>query len=154
MVEVTENKIHEAQRIHRTAYGQRILDTICDKVLESNGLGHIGWAIGETDVVVDFVTHTLGRTRRSVAGALSHLIDAGLLSNESTGDETMISRKGFEIGVTHDGWMAYSGWDETKLVAHSGDGEPASPITIDDWLEWDGIDGTNYPYDAPMAFPY
>jgi len=149
----TAEAIQKAQQIRRTQYGQRILDTICDKVVETNGLGHIGWAIGKTDVVVDFVAQILGRTRRSVAGALSHLIDAGLIKNGGRNERTWKER-GDIVGISHNGWIAFSRWDEARLIAHWGDGGPGEPISVEEWLDWDGNEGTSSPYDAPMAFPY
>ncbi len=138
----------ESIAVPLTMYGQKILDVICDRVTRDAGMGYIGWSIGKKDVVVAYVAEKLAKTPHSVACALAHMIDAGLIDSGGENDDTWMPVKNI-ISVSHWGWQAYRHWDAKAIVAHYGDGSPPKPISFTEWLYWDGVDCTCIPFYGP-----
>src|SRR5262245_62340833 len=101
-----------------TPFGQQILDAILDVVVSGQGMGFIGWSIGGTKEITAHVARKLGRSQKSVDGGLAHLITQGFFSNDLKTDSEWIPVKG-ELAPTHEGWLAYSRWDEAKALAYN-----------------------------------
>jgi hypothetical protein len=111
-------------------------------------MGHIGWAIGKTPEIVAQVAKKLGKEVKSVAGGLSDLIEKGYLSNQHEGDHDGIAKPDL-ISVLHKGWLAYSRWNPEQMQKDFQEFEFGG---VERWLEWDGVDGTDWNYDNYSAF--
>lgn len=138
----------ETVTVPLTRYGQEILDLICDCVKRDAGIGYFGWDIGLTKTVVSYVANELGKNRHSVAGALGHLIDAGLIDRNIAADEYWMPGSSI-ICVSQLGWQAYRHWDANGIVAHNGDRKAPKPISFETWLCWDGEKGTCHRFSGP-----
>ena len=133
-----------------TPFGQQILDAVCDAVAnpgdETGGMGHISWSIGKTSALTAAVAKHLGKDQTSVAGGLSDLIEKGFLSSDLETDDAFGKQVHDEIAIPHKGWLAYSRWNPAQMMKDMGE------ESLEHWLEWDGVDGTNIPYNNDPVF--
>jgi thiol-disulfide isomerase/thioredoxin len=134
-----------------TEFGQAILDTICAHVEtaphrgQTGGHGHISWSIGKASDVVAHVATQLHKPLKSVAGGLSDLIEKGYLRNDLSDDHDGYDVND-EVCLSHKGWLAFSQWSAQKMMQEMG------MESLEYWKEWDGVNGTCYPYDNLPAF--
>ena len=100
--------------------------------------------------VTDYLAAKLGKTKKSIAGGIADLIEKGYLSTGGESDNTGKFNKE-SIFITHKGWQAYSRWDISKVDC--GYSEP-NAATLEEWLEWDGVDCQPIPFDFAKPLPW
>jgi hypothetical protein len=123
-----------------TPYGQRIIDLLCDHLADS-GFPYWVPAMGSTSTIVEWLAARMGKSVRSVAGALADLIEKRLVSTSWEHEcDGVIVRYGKDISVTTQGWCHWSRWSEEEMTRLHGD-------SLEEWLDWDGIDGTVLGYE-------
>lgn len=124
-----------------TRYGQRIIDLLCDHLADS-GFPYWVPAMGSTAMIVEWLAARMGKSVRSVAGALSDLIEKRLVSTSWEHEcDGVIIRYGKDISVTTRGWCHWSRWSQDEMSKLNDN------FTLEEWLEWDGIDGTELGYE-------
>lgn len=116
-----------------TGYGQLLLDLICDAIQEQFGMGHLG-PLGEVREVTAYLSRVTGKSRASIAGAITHLERAGYLAHNDLVGGYVTCDESFRI--EHAGWQQYCRFDRSK-------------IDMEDWEEWDGYNGLHGHYELP-----
>lgn len=109
----------------------KVLDHICDRVAAVAGYGHIAWDCGPQEVAVPEIADALGITHREVEAEIRRLDKTGLLATRCYSDDDYEIEAKDRIVLVHESWLKYSKRDDGKLEQ-----------SLDDWLNWDGIDGT------------
>jgi hypothetical protein len=142
-----------------TPYGQKVLDELCRVVARHRHFGYLGFSIGDTPDITRYLARRLGRSVRSVAGALGHLAKQGLIHTSGFEPDFPLSdtahllrSRGGQVGLAPASWYRCSWWSEDKLVEseifyHTGDRS-----LLEVWLLWDGIDCTAIGHGAPAPF--
>lgn len=128
-----------------TRYGQQILDTICDVVAERLGIGFFGWTLGKTADVVAYVAGKIGKPIRSVAGALSDLVEKGYLDTDSH-ENDLGQTIPQALSISQAGWKAYSRWNPEEVLKAWG------METLDEWEQYECDPGGLF-HGTPFLFP-
>lgn len=134
-----------------TPYGQRLLDAICEKVEEELSFAWIGFDVGNTDQIVKYLSKRFGKSVKSIAGAISDLIEKEFLwsgGERETHDPKLHGTLDESVlGISHNGWKQFSGWSVDKIDEVFGewaeDWEYATALAF--WEDWDGANGMEYP---------
>jgi hypothetical protein len=130
-----------------TPLGQQILDLICDRVAKSLGMGFIGWSIGGAKDITHYVAKKLGRSDKSIDGALARLVSLDLLSNDLEEDNLEGKTIRRELAIRHAGWEAYSRFDPKNLWDECQNYVDEGEDILEFWRHWGGIDGMPCPYE-------
>lgn len=145
-----------------TKFGQQLLDLLCDHVAPVCEMGFVTWSIGKEPEIVRWLAAKLDRSIKSIAGGIADLVEKGFLNSGkglSEGCLGSAEKPGREdaktayniVAMTHEGWQQYSRFDTSKLFGGYGDDLSEPDCTVEDWLDWDGVDGMPCPfgYDLP-----
>lgn len=117
-------------------FDQRVLDIICDRTAEKIGPGLVSWSIGQRLDVANIVSRLLKADVNDVQASLTRLLEGEYLSDQLVSDDDRERRTTNQLALFHKAWLEYSRFDEAAILSEWSLGN------LDEWKEWDGIDGS------------
>jgi hypothetical protein len=97
--------------------------------------------------VVREVAKKLGKPVRSTAGGVADLIRKDYLVNQGHQDGGNFLPVSTHLFLYQRSWETWDRFDAKKVLDDQG------LETIEDWQEWDGVDGTCFPFEYNIPFP-
>lgn len=91
---------------------QLILDAVCTRVGNLISPMFVGWSIGQREAVVSTIAECLGMTDGEIDEAVAELIENDLLTNQPSIPDCYSSQVNENLGITHQGWQKWSGFDD------------------------------------------
>lgn len=118
---------------------QFILDAVCSRVGNQIYPMFVGWSIGQREAVASIIAEWLGMTDATIDEAVATLIEKDLLTNQPITPDWYSGQDEEHLGITHQGWQKWSGFDEDYL-------EEVNLDSMDDWLAMERFPEDEYPF--------
>lgn len=112
---------------------------------KTGGMGHISWEIGSFYAVALALAKQLSVTYKRGVKLIELMIARGWLWDRLETDLEGVRVYG-ALGMSHEAWLAWPDFDVAKCLETWGE------ETIEEWKEWDGVDGTDANYDNRPVF--